>query len=61
MNSKQIARELEKVLKRLRAGLLTPEEAKLEQSLLASMLKAYEVSEIQEKVDRIEAVLEGRQ
>ena len=60
MDSKLIAREFVLVYKQLKGGIITPEEAKLQQSLLTGMLKAYEQAELQEKVDRIEAILEGR-
>lgn len=60
MDTKQIVKELEKVLKRYRAGLLPLEKARQEQSLLKDMLRAYELSELQEKVERLEGVLEAR-
>ena len=61
MNSQQIAAEMETVLRRYRAGLLTQEQAKLELAVLQSMLKAVEQAILEEKLERIEAVLEGRQ
>lgn len=61
MNSEQIAREIERTLLRYRTGLLSLEQARQELSLLVVMLKAYETTVLEEKLDRIEAVLESRQ
>lgn len=60
MNSEQIAREVEKTLLRYRAGLLSLDQARQELALLVVMLKAYETTVIEAKLDRIEAVLEER-
>lgn len=60
MDSKEIKLELESILKRLRAGLIKPEQARQEQSLLRDMLKAIEQAELQEKLERIEAILQAR-
>lgn len=60
LDSKQIGKELERVLRKYRAGMISESQAKLEQSLLSNMLKAFEVTELQEKIDRLEAILEGR-
>jgi len=55
-----IAKELRKTLLRYRAGLISLEQSRQELALLMTMLKAYETTVIEEKIDRIQAVLEGR-
>lgn len=60
MRSEEIARETEKVLLRYRAGLISLEQARQELAFMVVMLKAYETTVLEEKLDRIEAVLEGR-
>lgn len=60
MDSQQIANELERTLLRYRAGLIDLEQAKQEQALLVSALRAREQAVLEEKLARIEAVLELR-
>lgn len=60
MNSEEISRQVEKTLLRYRAGLLSLDQARQELALLVVMLKAYETTVLENKLDRIEAVLEGR-
>lgn len=60
MNGKQITRELERTLVRLRAGLIGAEQARQEQALLMSLLRARQQVELEEKIERLEAALEGR-
>ena len=60
MDSRQIKRELEAVLRRYQAGLISLPQARQQQSLLRDMLKAHEITEIEEKRQRLEAVLEAR-
>ena len=60
MNSKKIARELENTLTRYRAGMITQAQARQELAILQAMLKAQEQTVLEEKLDRIEAVLEDR-
>lgn len=60
MNSEQIANELERTLLRYRAGLIGLTQARQELALLLAALKAREQAVIEAKLDRIEAVLEGR-
>lgn len=60
MNSEQIGKELEAVLLRYRASLIPPQQAKEEMSLLQSMLKAYEQTVLEEKLNRIEALIGAR-
>jgi hypothetical protein len=60
MNTKQILKDIEKVLLRYRAGLISLDQSKQELSLLSAMLKAYESTVMEEKIERLEAVIEGR-
>lgn len=60
MDSKAIAQDLRRTLLRYRAGLIDGARAKEELALLQTMLKAREQMELEEKLARIEAVLEGR-
>jgi len=60
MNSEKIAKEIERSLLRYRAGLISLEQSRQELSLLSVMLKAYETSVLEEKLDKIQAVLENR-
>lgn len=60
MDSKEIKQQLELTLRRLRAGLISPEQARQEQALLRDMLKAIEQVELAEKIERIEAILQAR-
>ncbi len=60
MDSEAIAQELQRTLLRYRAGLIDGAKAKEELAILQTMLKAHEQMEIEEKLARLEAVLEGR-
>ena len=60
MDSKQIARELEKTLKRYQKGLIPLPQARQEMSLLQAALRAREQAVLEEKLERLEAILEGR-
>ena len=60
MDSQSIAREVEKTLLRYRAGLLSQEQTSQELALLSIMLRAYEATVLEGKIDKIEAVLERR-
>jgi hypothetical protein len=55
-----IAKELNKTLIRYRAGLISLDQSRQELALLMTLLKAYETTVIEDKLDKIEAVLEGR-
>ncbi len=55
-----IAKELNKTLIRYRAGLISLDQSRQELALLMTLLKAYETTVIEEKISRLEAVLEGR-
>jgi len=60
VDSKAIAQELRKTLLRYRAGLIDGARAKEELAILQTLLKAHEQMEIEEKLARLEAILEGR-
>ena len=60
MDSQDILRELNKTLIKYRAGLISIEQCRQEVSILATMLKAYEDTVMEEKLSRIQAVLEER-
>ena len=60
MKSEAIAQELQRTLLRYRAGLIDGAKAKEELAILQTMLKAHEQMELEEKIARLEAVLEGR-
>lgn len=61
MDSQDILMELNKTLIKYRAGLISIEQCRQEVSILATMLKAYEDTVMEEKLDRIQAILEERQ
>jgi len=61
MVSQNILKELNKTLVRYRAGLIDLQRCRQELSLLIAMLKAYEDTVMEEKLDRIQAILEERQ
>jgi hypothetical protein len=60
LNSRDISEELETVLIRYRAGEIDEAQAKLEQAILQSMLKAIEQTELATKLERLEAVIQSR-
>ena len=60
MNSEQIAKDIERTLLRHRAGLITIQDARQQLSLLQAALKAREMAVLEEKLERLEAILEGR-
>ena len=60
MVSQNILKELNKTMVRYRAGLIDLQRCRQELSLLIAMLKAYEDTVMEEKMDRIQAVLEER-
>ena len=61
MTGQRILTELNKTLIRYRTGLITGEQCRQELSLLLAMLRAYEDTVMEEKLDRIQAILEERQ
>jgi len=60
LDGQAIAGELQQTLLRYRTGLIDREQATKETTLLLAQLKAREQEEIETKLDRIAAVLEGR-
>jgi len=60
LNSRDIGEQLETILTRYRAGEINESQAKLEQAVLQSMLKAIEQTQLAAKVDRLDAVIGSR-
>ncbi|MCX5645107.1 MAG: transposase [Phycisphaerae bacterium] len=60
LNTSDISEELQSVLERYRAGEISEPQAKLEQAVLQSMLKAIEQTELAAKLERLEAVIRSR-
>ena len=60
LNSRDISEQLEMVLTRYRAGEIDEAQAKLEQAILQSMLKAIEQTELEERLEKIESVMKSR-
>jgi transposase-like protein len=60
LNTSDISEELHAVLARYRAGEIGESQAKLEQAVLQSMLKAIEQTELAAKLERVEAVIQSR-
>ena len=60
MESQDILRELNKTLIKYRAGLISIEQCRQEVSILATMLKAYEDTVMEEKLNQIQMVIEDR-
>ena len=60
LNSKDIAERLRSVLARYRAGQIDEAQAKQEQTILQSMLKAIDQTELAAKVERLEAIVRSR-
>lgn len=60
MDMKALARELRRILIRYRAGLISLEECRQEQSILLALMKLYEMTVLEERIDRLEAVIEDR-
>jgi transposase len=60
LNSENIIARLRSVLERFEAGQISESQAKQEQMILQSILKAIEQTEIQKRLERLEAVLKTR-
>ena len=60
LNSRDIGEQLEDILARYRAGEIDESQAKLEQAVLQSMLKAIEQTQLAAKVERLDAVIGSR-
>jgi hypothetical protein len=57
LNSGDIADQLQSVLARYRAGEINDDQAKLEQAVLQSMLKAIEQTELAARLEKLEAAM----
>jgi hypothetical protein len=60
LDSKKIAEQLQAVLERYKAGEIDESQAKLEQTMLQSMLKGIEQAELARKLERLEAIIQSR-
>jgi transposase len=60
LNSENIIARLQSILERFEAGQISESQAKQEQTILQSILKAIEQTEIQKRLERLEAVLKAR-
>jgi len=59
-NSSAILEDMQKVLTRYRAGLIEPQQARQELSILAAMMKAYETVVLEARLSKLESVVGGR-
>lgn len=57
LNAERIGRNLDRTLRRYQAGLIDIAQARQEGQLLLAMLKAHELAVLEEKLERLEAVL----
>ena len=60
MITQNILSELNKTLIRYRAGIIDLQRCRQELSLLVAMMRAYEDTVLEEKLDRIQSVIEER-
>ncbi|MEJ2704792.1 MAG: helix-turn-helix domain containing protein [Sedimentisphaerales bacterium] len=60
LDSREVADQLRSVLERYKAGEIDESQAKLEQAILQSMLKAIEQTELEARLEKIEAVVKSR-
>ena len=60
LDSKGIAEQLQLVLERYQSGQIDETQAKQEQTILQSMLKAVEQTELEARFEKIEAVIKAR-
>ena len=60
LNSKDVLERLQSVLTRYNAGQINEAQAKQEQAILQSMLKAIEQTELEARLEKIESILESR-
>lgn len=51
---------LKDLLERVRAGEVDPAQANRESMIISNLLKAYDQTELQEKINALEAIVEGR-
>jgi hypothetical protein len=60
MNSETISKEIELVLLRSRAGLISADRAAKEAAMLQVLLRAREQADLERKLDALWAALDGR-
>lgn len=60
MNSESIARDMELTLLRYKKGLIPLSQAREELSFGLALLKAHEQAVLEERLERLEAVMEDR-
>jgi len=60
LDSKEIAEQLQVVLERYKMGEIDESQAKLEQAVLQSILRAIEQTELATKLERLEAIVQSR-
>jgi hypothetical protein len=60
MDSRMIFKELQKILVRYRAGLISKDQSRDELAFLLAMMKAYELTTIEDRIDQLQAVLDER-
>jgi hypothetical protein len=60
LQPKDIVKALADLLNRIREGSVTAEQAQKESTVLSNLLKAYETTELKEKVEMLESVLDNR-
>jgi transcriptional regulator with XRE-family HTH domain len=58
LNTKGIATAFEEVLRKLRSGEITKEQADRESRILANMLKAYESEALEKKIDQLRSIID---
>ncbi len=56
MDVKALVKELRRILVRYRAGMISLEECRQEQSIILDMIKVYELIVIDERLARLEAL-----
>ncbi len=61
VDAKGIVAALADLLNRVRAGEVTTEQAQKESGILTQLLKAYDTVEVKAKLDKLEAIIGGRQ
>ncbi len=60
MDMRALAKELKRILIRYRAGMISLEECRQEQSIILALMKLYEMTVLEDRIDRLEAVMEDR-
>ena len=60
MDMKALTKELRRILIRYRAGMISLEECRQEQSIILSLMRLYEMTVLEERLERLEAVMEDR-